>query len=94
MQQHVPEQDAALDDHALLVAEVVVGGQGGARFHAGEGEQSQRSSGLVYGIGAMVDLTPRFGLRAEWNEFRKLGDELTGGEFDTRVVSAGLQYRF
>lgn len=69
-------------------------GDGSVFVNEGEGEQSQRSSGLVYGIGAMVDLTPRFGLRAEWNEFRKLGDELTGGEFDTRVVSAGLQYRF
>lgn len=69
-------------------------GDGSIILIEGGSEQSQRSSGLVYGVGAMADFTPRFGVRVEYNEFRKLGDELTGGEFDTRVVNAGLQFRF
>ncbi len=69
-------------------------GDGSIFVSGGESEQTKRTSGMVYGIGAMADLTPRFGLRLEWNEYRKLGDDLTGGEFDARVLSAGVQYRF
>lgn len=69
-------------------------GEGSIFVNEGEGEQTKRTSGVVYGIGAMADLTPRFGLRLEWSEYRKLGDNLTGGEFDARVLSAGVQYRF
>ena len=69
-------------------------GDGSIFVNAGEGEQSKRTSGLVYGIGAMADLTRNLGLRVEFNEYRKVGDDLTGGEFDARVLSAGVQYRF
>lgn len=69
-------------------------GDGSVFINDGEGEQSKRTSGIVYGVGAMADLTPRLGVRVEYNEYRKIGDDLTGGEFDARVLSAGVQYRF
>ena len=49
---------------------------------------------MVYGIGATYNFSPRLALRAEWNRYQKLGNDLTGGEFDARTLTAGIQYRF
>ncbi len=69
-------------------------GRGSVLLFDGEQTQKKRSTNVVYGVGATFNFTPRFALRAEYNRYSKLGDDLTGGEFDTRTLSAGIQYRF
>ncbi len=56
--------------------------------------QSKSTTSVVYGLGATYDFTPNLGLRAEWARYDKLGNDLTGGEFNVRAISAGLQWRF
>ena len=69
-------------------------GRGSVLLFDGEQTQKKRSTNVVYGVGATFNFTPRFALRAEYNRYSKLGDDFTGGEFDTRTLSAGIQYRF
>lgn len=58
-----------------------------------EGSESERSSGVLYGVGGMADIAPNLALRVEYTEHRKLGDDLSG-EFKARTLTAGVQYRF
>ena len=67
---------------------------GSVQLLDGRNEQSKSSTHLVYGLGGMYDFTPNLGLRAEWSRYDKLGNDLTGGEFNARTISAGAQWRF
>lgn len=67
---------------------------GSVRLIEGERNQTKRSTKLMYGAGATYDFTPNLGMRVEWSHYDKLGNDLTGGEFNARVLSAGIQWRF
>lgn len=69
-------------------------GRGSVILFDGEQTQKKRSTSVVYGVGATFNFTPQWALRAEYNRYSKLGDDLTGGEFDNRTLTAGIQYRF
>lgn len=57
------------------------------------GSESERSSGVLYGLGGMADVAPNLALRVEYTEHRKVGDDLSG-DFKARTITAGVQYRF
>lgn len=69
-------------------------GGGSVVLFNGEETQKKRTTNAVYGIGATFNFSPRLALRAEWNRYQKLGNDVTGGEFDARTLAAGIQYRF
>ena len=69
-------------------------GSGSVALSSGEETQKKRTTGAVYGIGATYNFTPQLALRAEWNRYQKIGNDLTGGEFDAKTLTAGIQYRF
>ena len=56
--------------------------------------QSRNNTRPVYGVGIIYDVSPRAALRAEWARYTKLGNAVTGGEFDDRTWSIGLQWQF
>lgn len=66
---------------------------GSVRINEGSGNDSERSSGALYGVGVMASITPNFDVRVEFTEHRKLGDDLSG-EFEVQTLAAGVQYRF
>lgn len=61
---------------------------------------SRRENVTAYGLGLMWDVTPRWGLRLEWERFAKVGKPFavggTGntGEADTDLASLGVVFRF
>lgn len=55
---------------------------------------STDKTGQHFGVGLQYDFTPTFGLRGEWETYRKLGDDTTGGELKGDVVSIGAVFRF
>ena len=69
-------------------------GNGSVALLEGQERQNKRSTGAVYGVGAMVLLFPNVEARLEWARHERLGDELTGGEFDADTITAGIQWRF
>lgn len=60
----------------------------------GATRQSHRNTRPVYGVGLLYDISPRLGLRGEWSRYSKLGNDLTGGEFDVRNWLLGVQWRY
>lgn len=68
-------------------------GSGSVRPVGDASDESERSTGALYGLGVMAAITPNLSVRAEYTEHRKLGDDLSG-EFKAQTITAGLQYRF
>ena len=68
-------------------------GSGSVSLFEGSGDRSNRKSGVVYGVGLMADVMPRLAVRAEYDYYRRLGDDLTG-KFDVKTLMVGVQYRF
>lgn len=66
---------------------------GSVRLLGDSGNESERSSGVLYGAGVMADVASNLAVRIEYTEHRKLGDDLSG-EFKARSITAGVQYRF
>ncbi len=55
---------------------------------------SSDKTGQHYGVGVQYDFTPVFGVRGEWETYRKLGDDSTGGELKGDAISLGAVFRF
>lgn len=61
---------------------------------------SRRENVTAYGLGLGWDVTPRWGLRLEWDRFAKVGKPFavggtgTTGEADTDFASLGVAFRF
>ena len=55
---------------------------------------SSDKTGQHFGVGLQYDITPVIGLRGEFETYRKLGDDSTGGELKVDVVSLGAIFRF
>lgn len=47
-----------------------------------------------YGFGATYNVNKQFGIRAEYEQFSKLGDANKTGEADVNLLSVGLSYKF
>ena len=67
---------------------------GSVQLVDGRQEQTRTSTHWVFGVGAMYDFLPDLALRAEWARYDRLGDDLTGGRFNARTISVGIQWRF
>lgn len=61
---------------------------------SGSTTEDENGTDLFYGIGAGYNFTEMFGVRAEWELFKNIGDDNTTGETDVEMWSAGLQFRF
>ena len=55
---------------------------------------SDTNSDITYGVGAQYDFNKNLGVRAEWQQYKKVGSDSTGGEGDVDVMSIGVVYRF
>lgn len=70
-----------------------------ARFSASLGAESisdpinASSSDLFYGLGIAVNLGDHWSLRADWQQFKDIGDEDLTTEFDIETVSLSVIYR-
>jgi OOP family OmpA-OmpF porin len=40
------------------------------------------------------DFTKRTGIRAEWEQYKNIGDKNKTGESDLDLISIGIQYKF
>ncbi|MGL4233532.1 MAG: outer membrane beta-barrel protein [Casimicrobium sp.] len=69
-------------------------GSGSVEIITDRDTQKKRSTQLSYGAGATFNVSKRFGIRAEWSRYSKLGDDFTGGKTDADFYGAGLVYRF
>lgn len=63
---------------------------------AGTLSSSDKPTGtsVDYGIGVKYDFAKDFGVRAELQRFKNIGDEATTGKSDVDLISASLLYRF
>lgn len=68
-------------------------GSGSVSLFDNAGSMSNRKSGVVLGVGLMADVMPNLAVRAEYDYYRRLGDDITG-KFDVNTLMIGLQYRF
>jgi OOP family OmpA-OmpF porin len=55
----------------------------------GVGNSSESNSDLTYGVGLQYNFNKNLGLRAEWQQFKKVGDDT-----DVDVISIGVVYHF
>ena len=55
---------------------------------------SDTNTDLSFGLGVSYDFARDFGVRAEWERFRKVGDRDTTGQGDVDFLSLGVVYRF
>jgi OOP family OmpA-OmpF porin len=56
-------------------------------------DEKETNTDLTYGAGAQYNFNPKFGMRAEWQRYAKMGGEATG-ESDVDVISLGVVVRF
>jgi len=55
---------------------------------------SESSTDMTYGIGVQYNFNKNLGIRAEWQQYKALGNKDTIGESDVDVMSIGVVYRF
>src|SRR5712691_4332545 len=60
----------------------------------GSGSLKDRNTDLTFGLGAQYDVTREAGVRAEWQRYKNVGGDDTGGKSDIDVISIGLIWRF
>ncbi len=60
----------------------------------GSGSLKDRTTDLTFGFGARYDVTREAGVRAEWQRYKNVGGDDTGGKYDIDVISIGLIWRF
>ena len=58
------------------------------------GSLKDRTTDLTFGFGARYDVTRETGVRAEWQRYKNVGGDDTGGKYDIDVISIGLIWRF
>jgi OOP family OmpA-OmpF porin len=51
------------------------------------------NTGLTWGLGVQYDVTKNLGIRAEWQQYNDVEDDV-GAEADVRVLNLGLVWRF
>jgi OOP family OmpA-OmpF porin len=55
---------------------------------------TESNGGLVYGLGAQVDVSSRFGIRGDWHRYAKVGGPTTGGDTDIDAFMLGVVWKF
>lgn len=51
-------------------------------------------SSTTYGLGVQYEFNDRLGMRAEWQNFLNIGDEVTTGQNDISTMALSLLYKF
>jgi OOP family OmpA-OmpF porin len=57
-------------------------------------QTTESNGGLVYGLGAQVDVSSRFAVRGDWHRYAKVGGPSTGGETDIDAFLLGIVWKF
>ena len=57
-------------------------------------EIKDRNTDLTFGFGVRCDVTREAGVRAEWQRYKSVGGDDTGGKSDIDVITIGLIWRF
>ena len=55
---------------------------------------TESNGGLVYGLGAQVDISSRFAVRGDWHRYAKVGGPTTGGDTDIDAFLLGIVWKF
>jgi OOP family OmpA-OmpF porin len=55
---------------------------------------TESNGGLVYGLGAQIDVSSRFGIRGDWHRYAKVGGPSTGGDTDIDAFMLGAVWKF
>jgi OOP family OmpA-OmpF porin len=55
---------------------------------------TESNGGLVYGLGAQVDISSRFAVRGDWHRYAKVGGPSTGGDTDIDTFLLGVVWKF
>ena len=58
------------------------------------GSGSDSNSDITYAIGGQYDFNKNLGLRAEWQQYKKVGGDNTGGTGDVDIFGVAVVYRF
>jgi len=61
---------------------------------SGSASLKDRNTDLTFGFGAQCDVTREALVRAEWQRYKSVGGDDTGGKSDIDVISIGLIWRF
>jgi len=61
---------------------------------SGSASLKDRNTDLTFGLGAQYEVTREAGVRAEWQRYKSVGGDDTGGKSDIDVISIGLIWRF
>jgi OOP family OmpA-OmpF porin len=56
--------------------------------------QSESGTDLTYALGVQYNFTKKFGVRAQYQQYKDAGDAATTGEGDINVISVGIVYKF
>jgi OOP family OmpA-OmpF porin len=56
--------------------------------------QSETGTDLTYGLGVKYNFTKSFGVRAQYQRYKDVGNEDTTGKGDVDVISVGVVYKF
>jgi OOP family OmpA-OmpF porin len=65
-----------------------------SKLSPGSASLKDRNTDLTFGFGARYDVTRETGVRAEWQRYKNVGGDDTGGKYDIDVISIGLIWRF
>ncbi len=55
---------------------------------------SSQSTNLYWGLGAQLDVTPRWGIRLDYDNYGEVGEEFETGRADIEAWSLNVLYRF
>lgn len=58
------------------------------------GSGSDTNTDVTYAIGGQYNFNKNLGLRAEWQQYKKVGGDNTGGDGDVDVMSIGVVWYF
>jgi len=61
---------------------------------AGTASASDTNTDITYAIGAQYNFNKNLGIRAEWQQYKKVGGDNTGGDGDVDVMSIGVVWHF
>ena len=60
----------------------------------GTGSLKETNTDLTFGLGVQYDVSRELGVRGEWQRYKNVGGDNTGGKSDVDVLSIGAIYRF
>ena len=60
----------------------------------GSFSDSATGTDLTYALGVQYNFTKKFGVRAQYQQYKDAGDDATTGQGDINVISVGVVYKF